>query len=255
MSTPEIERRLSGLLQEHAEDAMRRTDTQDQLTTFEERHEHGASGRRTWWTAGVLATAAAAVVGLVLWVGADDEDRPQPAATDPKATALASRYLEGMYSPDLDRAEALLASDSELVDYADREEWRRDHTWMAAAGYTVADHLCLTADVTAAVTEVECTFSMHALGSAQHGRGPFDRNTLAATVADGELVRVEVVYGVPMNGFASGAWDPFSQWVARRHFEDLEAMYTDLTLGGVRQDPSALRLWEKRVAQYARSGR
>jgi hypothetical protein len=254
MTTPELERRLAGLLQERAEDAMDSTDTREQLSIFEEGRRRDRPGRRARWGAGALVAAAATVVGLVLWVGGGEEDRTGPAGTDGEAAALASSFLEAMYAPDPTRAEQLLASGVHMDGTANSRQWRREHAWHTAAGFSLAEHTCRTVRTSGTESDVECEFAIHALGSEQLGRGPFEQ-TLDVTVADGKVVSNDVDTRLHMNGFASEAYDPFAQWVARRHFADLEVMFSDMTLGGPRSDPRSLRLWEQRLAEYVESQR
>ncbi len=254
MNTPELERRLAGLLQERAEDAMDSTDTQEQLSIFEEGRRRDSSGRPTWWRAGALVAAAAMVLGLVLWVGSREEDRTRPAATDDEAAALASRFLEAMYAPDPTRAEAMLASGVHMDGTASSKAWRRSHAWSMAAGFSLAEHTCRTVRKSGASSDVECELAVHALGSEQLGRGPFEQ-TLDVTVADGKVVSSDGDSRLHLNGFASEAYDPFTQWVARRHFADLEFMFSDMTLAGPRSNPRSLRLWKQRLAEYVESRR
>jgi hypothetical protein len=254
MSTPELERRLANLLRERAEDAMDSTDTREQMSIYEEGRRRDWSGRRTWWGAGALVAAAATVVGLVLWGGGREGDRTGPAATGEDAAALASRFLEAKYAPDPTRAEAMLASGVRMDDTANSRDWRRSHALTMAAGFSLAEHTCRTVRTSGTESDVECEFAVHALGSEQLGRGPFEQ-TLDVTVADGKIVSNDGDSRLHMNGFASEAYEPFTQWVARRHFADLEIMFTDMTLAGPRTNPRSLRLWEQRLAEYIESQR
>lgn len=87
MTTSDIERRLTTLLHQHAEEAMNQTDTMTKLTTLHGRMEQDVRSRRR--RRGLLAAAAASVVAVGIggtWLGLQQPDSQAPATSTPSST-------------------------------------------------------------------------------------------------------------------------------------------------------------------------
>ena len=77
MTTSDIERRLTALLHQHAEEAMNQTDTTAELNTFHTRVDQDTRGRHRRGLVMTAAAASAAVVGVgALWLGVQQTDAP-----------------------------------------------------------------------------------------------------------------------------------------------------------------------------------
>jgi hypothetical protein len=255
MTTPELERRLTQLLHERAEGAMKTTNTQDKLASLLANSSRGLQRRRWRWATGGLV-AAAATAAVLFWVASGDTERVQPAPAGVDAVELASSFLEATYAFDLDRAEGMLSPDVEIsgdavvVGSATVDEWRDALAWTEAIGSSLVDHSCRASTTSPAGTEVLCSYTMHALGSDQLGRGPYGDNTLAVTIRDGRITEFEERWGYMSSGFNTEMWAPFAAWISQEHPADARRMYTDSRHTQARPGPVSLRLWEQRVADY-----
>lgn len=103
MTASDVERRLTAVLNRHAEDAMNQTDTVTELNRFQNRVDQDARGRgrRRAGTTAVLLTAAAVSVGA-LWLGfgQGESAAPPPAAPSPSPTAsVTAGELEAPQAP------------------------------------------------------------------------------------------------------------------------------------------------------------
>lgn len=251
MTTPDLERRLTDLLQERAEGAMERTRPHEKLASLLDRGQHDLQRRRRRWAVGGGLAAAAAAVAIAVYLGRGDVDRAEPApAVGPDAGAVASSFLEAAYAYDLDRAAGMFSADVEIVDKADTDEWLAEKAWNEAAGFSLDTQSCREGSTSSTGTEVHCTFALHALGSEQLGRGPYGDNTMDLTVVDGKIASVEEFWPYVSNGFSTEMWEPFAAWVVAKHPDDVLAMYDDNAQTGARVDARSLRLWEEHVAEY-----
>ena len=243
MTAPELERRLTGLLLARAQDAMERTSTQENLSSLlaSRRLDRGQRGRR-WATAGGLVVAAA-TVAVAAWMPSGDGDRTEPMpsgggdGTEPTSAGvdtvqLASDFLAAAYSPDGDRAASFLSPDVQIshdgvVGTVPESEWRDELAWHRAIGAMMVDHTCQAQETSGPTSEVTCTYSLHGLGSDQLRRRPYVGNTLDVTIRDGLIVAFEDEWHYWENGFSAEMWEPFADWIVRKHPSDVRVMYTD----------------------------
>jgi hypothetical protein len=255
MTTSDLERRLTGLLTEHAQDAMERTSTQENLSSLlaSRRLEREQRGRR-WAAAGGLVVAAA-MVAVVAWMpsGSGDRTEPTPAVAD--TVQLANAFLRAIYSYDGDRAGSFLSPDVRIsldgvVGTVPESKWRDELAWYRAVGAMMVDHTCQAQETSGTSSEVTCTYSLHGLGSDQLRRRPYAGNTLDVTIRDGLVVAFEDEWHYWENGFNDEMWDPFADWIVREHPSDVRVMYTDSSRSLPRLTPESLRRWEQRTAEW-----
>jgi hypothetical protein len=254
MTTSDLERRLTGLLQARAEEAMERTNTQEELSSLLASRRRNAWKRGRSWTAGglVVATATAAVA---VWMTRGDGDRAEPVPAGVDTVQLASKFLEAVYSHDADRTAPFLSPDVQIshpgaLGTVPVSEWHDELAWQQAIGASLVDHVCRVGETSSSTSEAICTYSLHGLGSDQLRRGPYAGNTLDMTIRDGLIVAFEDEWDYMDNGFSAEMWEPFAAWVAREHPSDLRVMYTDADQNLPRLGPRSSRRWERRVSEW-----
>ena len=263
MTTPDLERRLADLLQDHAEGAMNDTNTRERLTTLLADGERRLQHRRRDAVAGLVTMAAAVAVAVAVGTGRGDPEGAGPATVpDVDEVAVAESFLEATYAFDLDAAEALLSpdvtigGDAAVTGTGAVEEWRTGLAWAEATGHSLADYSCATTSTSATVAEVRCTFALHAFGSEELGTGPFDDNRLEMTIVAGEITEIQEYWSYVTSGFNTEMWQPFKAWIGEEHPRDAQAMYADDDTGFFdqpRTDARSLRLWEQRLAEWVAS--
>jgi hypothetical protein len=260
MTTPDLERRLTDLLRDDAEGAMKDTDTRDKLTTLLTDGERRLQNRRRGAVAGLVAAAAAVAVAVAVGTGRGDTEGTEPVSVpDVDQVAVAESFLEATYAFDLDAAEALLSSDvmiggdAAAVGAVNVKDWLAGLAWAEATGHSLADYSCATTTTSAAGTEVHCTYALNAFGSEELGRGPFEGNLLDVTIVADEITQIEDNWSYMTNGFNAQMWQPFKIWMREEHPRDAAAMYADASFTQPRTDARSLRLWEQRLAEWVAS--
>lgn len=256
MNTTELERRLGVVLQQHAEDAMKHTDTHAQLQTLQDDVEREAQRRRRLgWGAGALA-AAAAVVAVVVVATSVGDDEPETAAEPPApaSTDVAAGFLAAYAAYDLDQAATYLADDATVLVWSspqDIDGMRQEAEFSQAVGFRLLPGPCNPEEGSGATATVDCPFDFHALGSDELGRGPFSSNWFTFTIRDGEIVTAEVSLPYMTNGFSSQAWEPFAAWVTEKHPKDAAVMYADWPGRSMQSmTDRANELWQQNTRAY-----
>jgi hypothetical protein len=249
MTTSDLERRLTALLQQHAEDAMNTTNTEERLQRLLEETEQNTRRSRRRWAGGALVAAAAAGA-IVVWasgVGDDTGTTPQvTTATADEAEDLATAFLDAYGSWDRGRA-ASYVTDPANVDALDRG-WMR---WSEAVGFTLLVDSCQEAGSSASVTRVQCPFDYHALGSDELGLGPFSDSVFALSIRDGEIVTADEELEFMSNGFSEQMWEPFAAWVSRAYPEDAAVMYADWPETSLEAHSGrSIELWRQHTQEY-----
>jgi hypothetical protein len=259
MTTPDLERRLADLLKEHAEGAMNDTNTREELTTLLTDGERRLQHRRRGAVAGLVAAAAAVAVAVAVGTGRGDPDATAPASVSGvDQVAIAEDFLEATYAFDLGAAEALLSSDVTIggdaaaIGTATVEEWRTGLAWAEITGHSLADYSCTTISTSEAATEVQCVYALHAFGSEELGKGPFEDNALIVTIVGGEITEIQEYWSYMSSGFDTEMWQPFKAWIIAQHPRDAREMY-DAGFTQARTDARSLRLWEQRLAEWVAS--
>ncbi|RYP88416.1 hypothetical protein EKO23_03575 [Nocardioides guangzhouensis] len=255
MTTSELERRLAAVLDQHAEDAMNETRTDELLTRFEADTERQAKRRRKGWAAGGLVAVAAAAA-LIAWLpGTVSRDsQPAPPAQERGAEQTAAAFVDAYGSFDRERAASYLADDAVLdlwVDQYGDDHWQRGNRWLEAVQAKFLLDSCDTIRRSSEGTYVSCAYKLHAFGSDQLGKGPYDLNTFSFAVKDGKIVEAGQVQSPGANGFGQQMWGPFVDWVSKAYPRDAAVMYADWPVGDVQSEtPRSIELWRKHVEDY-----
>lgn len=254
MSTPELERRLTAVLKQHAEDAMNETHTEERLQTLVADAEREQRRRRRTWVAGGLAAAAVAVG--VLWASnlvGGETDTAVPAQA-PSAEEVATSFLDAYASFDRAGAASYLADVNYLSIWSGPggvDAWRDGNRWFEAIGFKMLNESCTERATTSIGTEVRCTFDYHAIRSDELGRGPFTGSVFTFTIKDGEVAGAVQELEFQGNGFSTQMWEPFAAWVSETHPEDAAIMYADWPSQSLESlTPRSIALWEKQTRNY-----
>jgi hypothetical protein len=255
VTTSELERRLTAVLKQHAEDAMNSTHTEEQLEILQTDAEQERRRRRRNWAAGGLAVAAA-TVGLVLWASnleGAETDTAVP-AQQPSAEEVATSFLDSYASFDRAEASSYLADDAFLDIWSGPggvEAWREGNRWFEAIGFKMLNESCMEQGTSSAGTQVRCTYDFHAIRSEELGRGPFSGSVFTFAIRDGEVVSADQELEFLGNGFSEQMWEPFAAWVSRTHPEDAAIMYADWPSQRLESlTPRSIELWEKQTKNY-----
>jgi len=254
MTTSELERRLTGLLRERADDAMEQTSTREKLSSLLDTRRRDARQRGRRWAAGGLVVAAA-TAAVAVWISSGDGDRVEPTPAGVDTVQLANAFLEAVYARDADLATSFLSPDvqithAEAVGTVPESAWRDELAWQQAIGATMVDHTCRAGETSASTSEVTCTYSLHALGSDQLRHRPYAGNTLDVTIRDGLIVAFQDEWHYMDNGFSAEMWEPFANWIVREHPSDVRVMYTSSAQNLPRLGPTSSRRWEQRIAEW-----
>jgi len=252
VTTPDLERRLAVVLQQHAEDALNRTDTPSTLTELLVDAERDLLRRRTRiWRTGALVAAAATIAAIAAVTALGRPETTEPAHQPTPSEQIATAYLHAWDSFDRPRLASYLA------DTADIDGWRRSNRWEEAVGFRMLTESCVeqsstTAQTsTTAGTHVVCTFDYHALRSDELGLGPYSHSTFTATIKDGKILDTELEYADAKSGYTDEIWGPFAAWVAEAYPRDAAAMYANWPYQGIPAvTDRALELWEQHVKDY-----
>jgi hypothetical protein len=214
--------------------------------------------RRRW----PIITAAAAVVavvvgGLVLAARGDDSsgsaDQPTAVASDPEAAeadGIARGFLDAYDAYDADRAITYLTDDAIAEGWESREQFPLHLAFSEAQGYreTVID--CRRLGETEAGVTVRCDYQFHAIGSDELGLGPYTDNSWEFTIRDGQITSARNQIAFTTNGFSREVWEPFADWVATTHPDDVLVMYTDNSMTLPRITEESIRLWGLNTRRY-----
>jgi hypothetical protein len=248
MST-DVERRLAEVLQRRADDAMDGTDTQEQLRRFLSRQDaEPPRPRRTTAMIGA-ALAAAAVAAAVFW-GADlTDDRSEPAPVQEpggQAVRVADEFVAALDAGDAERMRALMKpGETPWVG------WRVDLRVYDALSFEHLLDPCQKVRQLRTGTEVACTYALHALHSAELGRGPFDRNIVTMVVKSGRVVMASNTTDYDNNG-QSEHFDAVADWIRVHHPGDAPLLIdgNPWAMTDSKERKRWLRLWERYGQEY-----
>lgn len=248
MSSVEVERRLTEVLQRHAEDAMNRTDTQQQLREFFDRDDHRAApvpSRRRLLLAG--AAAAAAVAGVALWGTGLTEDNTQPAPVQepvPMSVQVAEEFVAAYAANDTETV-------AELADpLADVDGWHRAMGRNDAWGVQFLFEGCVEQFTWSSGTEVTCPFSLHALHSKELGLGPFENALLTVLVTEkGKVLDGDPTWNHEGNGLMEHV-DAVYEWVEKKHPQQMAFLELDEPQVPAAEWDRWLALWERYAQEY-----
>ena len=253
----ELERRVAGVLHDHAETAMSQTDTEKRYDAFAEANEASVRRRRVAWGVAALTAAAAVLVALVL-TGvpgiSSDRSEPQLPAGDRTPVQVATEFVDAFAAYDPVGASQNLAADADMKIWEDADgtsEWRRGLVWADAVGFTVFPGDCLPEQRNGSRTMLRCPFDWHSIGSDRIGRGPYHDNAFFVVVDDGEIVTTEMVIPFEANGFQEEMWAPFARWLEREHPADFAVMIREVD--GVQQpsfSDDSISRWRLRMVDW-----
>jgi hypothetical protein len=260
MSTQEIERELRDVLTRHADEVMRRTDSQAEY----KRLRAAADAQRPRHAIRLVvggAIAAAAVTAVVVWsvTGRDEADLP-PTTADPMTVeaaneAVAEGFVSAFVDGHLDRAATYLSPSLDFHGTGEgiigfEGEWRRqldrDAAWHAA--YSVEP--CDAKMEMQSGTWIKCPFDLDILHSEELGAGPFRNNTFSLKVKDGVVVWAEILYPAEANGLDDYTEEIFD-WLESNHPAEVAFLRTYASEVPDSQWNDWLRLWEERSTEYA----
>jgi hypothetical protein len=102
MNARDVERAVTVVLHQHAEDAMKRTNTAEQLEAFQAQVSGHGSNRRRWALGAIGAASVAAVAAVAFWVvnpgDRADSGRPEEPAGSNTATPI-TELFDGEHVP------------------------------------------------------------------------------------------------------------------------------------------------------------
>lgn len=248
MSTQDVERELTAVLNRHAEDAMDSTDTQAERARFYDVVEAEPGNDRRRWVVGVAAAAAAAVAVVGVWtadnVGEEGELPPTEPTLVPSDVEIAQGFVDAYGDGDLVRAATYLAPGKEP--YPDWEIYvERNVAWDA----TFLFEPCEAKTETPIGTAVLCPFDLHVMHSAELGEGPFTGNTFTVYVKDGAVTQADDQMPFETNGM--GVYlDTVLAWVEQNYPADAEFLFLDEPDVPEAQRSRWLRMWEHHLDAY-----
>jgi hypothetical protein len=251
MTTAELESRLAGLLRERAEGAMNATNTPDKLSELLAEGQGDQGRRNRWIVGGAVAAAAALVVALWLTRAGNEDIQPAPVPDRSEAESAATEFLESYWSYDLNAVEAAVSDPVVLSEDGSLDQWRRWMLWMRAAGFSLAESQCEAGGSSAQEdgTAVHCTYELHGLGSELVGAGPY-AGTYDIAVQDGVVTSAADDFPFNANGFSDNSWEPFADYVARTHPDDVATMYKSAARTEAQTGARSRDLWERYLAEY-----
>ena len=202
----------------------------------------------------VLVVLAGAFFSATRLLGSDDTSLPAgPSRTD-RAIQVAADLFAAYDANDADAMLALMTRDAITPEWTSVDNVRDDARWREAVGWQETQRHCApNGEPVGDVSYLRCDFALHALGSKQLGRGPFEGGYWAVHVQRGKVVYLTSEFPFSTNGFASDMWEPFEAFVSENYPDDHGAMYEDEGAEAGRQDSHSLQLWEQHIADYVAS--
>jgi hypothetical protein len=164
-------------------------------------------------------------------------------------TQLAMSFVDAISRHDVDRAASYL-TDEALVGWGGMDRHRLDARWDQASGFQVFVDSCEQLEVTSSGTKVRCGYDFQGIRSDEMGLGPFAGSYYVFVVLDGAITSVSDMIDTGTNGFSATVWEPFAQWVAETHPDDVAVMYSDSAQSDFRLSDESIRLWEQRSREY-----
>jgi hypothetical protein len=201
-----------------------------------------------------IAAAAAIIIGALLLLRPLTEETPvadHPTTTSAVETAAA--FVEAYrVNFDIDRAFSHLAATAE--GFGPVEEERLLARFLQAIESKTILGPCEELSTSPSGTRVSCSFKDHSLRSDEMGLGPYGGGSYELTVLDGEVTSFESKLPPNFinnpNGFSRQVWEPFADWVAEVHPDDVAIMYEDVSQTRWRITEESIPLWEQRSREY-----
>ena len=259
MTPTPLEHLVTAALNDHAEEAMSRTDTESELHEMLELGNRTSHRRHRQWAVGGLVAAALVVSGAVLWPRGQEPDSatspttPSTSATPMNADEqLAHDFVTAYASFDRRLAASFVGDDATLTLGGGRgtDGWKRENRLDQALGFdTHIDSCSQIETLTPDGTQVGCLFTTGFLGLDELGRGPFAGNLYTVTVRDGKVV--DFMGSVGANDYDEVGWNPFWSWIQDTHAAEVPDLRKvdepDLTPKEVSR---VMRLWKQVGQEY-----
>jgi hypothetical protein len=202
----------------------------------------------------VLVVLAGAFFATTRLLGSDDTSLPAgPSRTD-RALGIATDLFAAYDDNDAEGMLALMTRDAITPEWTSADNVRDDARWREAVGWAETQRRCAqSGEPVGDVFYLRCDFALHALGSEQLGRGPFEGGYWAVHVQRGKVNYLTSEFPFSTNGFATEMWEPFEAFVSENYPDDHGTMYEDEGAEAGRQDSHSLQLWTQHIADYVRS--
>jgi hypothetical protein len=265
MTTPDIERTLTAVLQRRADDAMSRTDTGSELQELEKRLAQAAEARTRRWVVGAAAalTAAAMALGAVWSSGLGTAPDSGPVRPDRPTQTAPERVAQRF-------AEAFAAGDNRLVATSLAERTAGPPGWRHYAARAEAWSMdydlqtCQATSTTEYGTNVECPFDFHSLRSEELGLGPFGTSSISVVVDEGKVRTFRISFS-DVGGGEERLYQDIGAWVRENRPGDWAFLSGRWSLlvppaGSDQTRPAGtlprsekerwIRLWQQRTRQY-----
>lgn len=202
------------------------------------------------------AVIAGIAIALILAIGPgarNTEPAGEPSTSlvaDPSAMETATEFQRAVESFDAGRASSLLAADADLshVSGITPGQLPAFIALLQAQGYKEVPSPCEVQDILASGTVIHCPFDFQDLRSDEMGLGPFHGSFWDIKVHDGQVVDALLYWEI--SKFTNQVWEPFAQWVAQTHPDDVTKMYTDETQTDWRLSEESIHLWGERSREY-----
>jgi len=204
---------------------------------------------------GFAAGAAFATAVLILFQpgdGAPVADEPPVVTEAPEPGAspveIGAAFVEAYGAFDIDKAASYLAADANLSSLGGLEQMRRWNTLAKAQGNKYLLESCEEGTSSTYGTNVRCMYAFHGIRSDEIGLGPYSGSWFDFRIREGEIVSVSGQMNI--DEFGLQMWDPFRDWVAETHPEDVALMYTNSSQTEERLTEESMALWEQRSREY-----
>jgi len=215
-----------------------------------------AARKRRFGAFAVAAVIALIAVALIVATGPETPNKepagepPTPLVADPSAMATATEFQRAVESFDAERASSLLAKNADLsrVSGITAEQLPAFIALLQAQGYKEIPRPCEVLDILSSGTVIQCPFDFQDIRSDEMGLGPFHGSFWDIEVHDGQVIDALLYWGT--SKFSNQVWQPFAQWVAQTHPDDVMKMYTDATQTDWRLSEESIRLWDERSREY-----
>jgi hypothetical protein len=177
---------------------------------------------------------------------------------------IETAFVDAYSRHDTDLAASYLSA--ELLDAFGTGDWgsgvtsnglegmKLESQWQASTGFQTVPGACEVRSSSSSGTTVVCPYEYQGLRSEALGLGPCGGSYYDLRVANGEIVRISDAIAHRDNGFSEQVWEPFADWVADLHPDDVTVLYTDKTQSLQRISEESIPSWEQRTSEYVESG-
>ena len=193
-----------------------------------------------------IAAAVAIMVGALLLLRPLTDEPPVADQPTMSAIEIATAFVEAYAAYDREAAAAYLAADATVSIFGDAETWELGSRYLQAIGAKLFIDPC---EATGTST-VRCPFDYQAFRSDEIGLGPYTGSYFDVVLEDRKITSVAMTWIFLENGWSSQVWEPFADWVAETHPDDVPVLYTDDSQTMERVAEDSIPLWEQRTREY-----